>query len=298
MIDAWGGREQNTTTFPVLRIIAILVAMLWVRFRESSRHLELFRLHSGGIMQKDQLGSLDRRLLAYAIAGSTIVGGASIAQAGIISSGELNLSLVTEGAVFDLDGDSEPDIGIGLDSSATAIVGLGMAVRSLDTAAMPSGTDYSGIVVNGTATAELVGVKDAAANLSGGFLIADTLAANSWGTYVAGDAPSAKIQTWDATTGQAFEGNFAGATEKYVGFRLHLSSNEDLVYGWAKLSILGDLDDYPANGDLILHEWAYESTPNTPIAAGSAAVPEPTSLAIFAMGGVGVAAWKRRRKAD
>ena len=107
-----------------------------------------FPLTFGGIMQKDQLGSLDRRLLAYAIAGSTIVGGASIAQAGIISSGELNLSLVTEGAVFDLDGDSEPDIGIGLDSSATAIVGLGMAVRSLDNDAMPSGTDYAGIVVN------------------------------------------------------------------------------------------------------------------------------------------------------
>ena len=266
-----------------------------------SRVEQTFRAFSftfGGIMQKDQLGSLDRRLLAYAIAGSTIVGGASIAQAGIISSGELNLSLVTEGAVFDLDGDSEPDIGIGLDSSATAIVGLGMAVRSLDNDAMPSGTDYAGIVVNGTATTghSEVEVKDAAANLSGGFLIADTLAANSWGTDVAGE-PWAKIQTWDATTGQALEGNFAGATEKYVGFRLHLSSNEDLVYGWAKLSILGDLDDYPANGDIILHEWAYESTPNTPITAGSAAVPEPTSLAIFAMGGVGVAAWKRRRKA-
>lgn len=256
----------------------------------------------GGIMQKDQLGSLDRRLLAYAIAGSTIVGGASIAQAGIIGSGELNLSLVNEtGFVgFDLDGDSEADIGFVLDLSATAIVGLGIAVRPLDTDAMPSGTDYAGIVVNGTATTGYaeVEVKDAAANLSGGFLIADTLAANSWGTDVAGDGtPWAKIQTWDVTTGQALEGNFAGATEKYVGFRLHLSSNEDLVYGWAKLSILGDLDDYPANGDIILHEWAYESTPNTPITAGSAAVPEPTSLAIFAMGGVGVAAWKRRRKA-
>ena len=253
----------------------------------------------GGIMQKDQLGSLDRRLLAYAIAGSTIVGGASIAQAGIISSGELNLSLVNESgfAGFDLDGDSNEDIVFLFDTNPTAIVGLGMAVRPLDTGAMPSGTDYSGIVVNGTATSEQVGVKDAAANLSGGFLIADTLAANSWGTGEYEGTPVAKIQTWDATTGQAFEGNFAGATEKYVGFRLHLSSNEDLVYGWVKLSILGDLDDYPSNGDIILHEWAYESTPNTPIAAGSAAVPEPTSLAIFAMGGVGVAAWKRRRKA-
>jgi hypothetical protein len=254
----------------------------------------------GGIMQKDQLGSLDRRLLAYAIAGSTIVGGASIAQAGIISSGELNLSLVSGSGfeAFDLDGDTEEDLVFLLNPSATTIVELGMAVRPLDTAAMPSGTDYSAIVVNGTATSDVVGgVKDAAANLSGGFLIADTLAANSWSTSAYNDTATAKIQTWDVTTRQALEGNFAGATEKYVGFRLHLSSNEDLVYGWAKLSILGDLDDYPANGDIILHEWAYESTPNTPITAGSAAVPEPTSLAIFAMGGVGVAAWKRRRKA-
>ncbi len=246
-------------------------------------------------MQKDRLASLDRRLLAYAIAGSTVVGGGSLAQAGIIRSGELNLSLATgEPYGPDLDGDSNPDMALAfIPWESASKVGLSIVLRPLDTDVLPGGTNYSGIVVNGTATSPS-GPKDAAANLSGGFLIADTLAANSWSTSAIGDTSTAKIQNWDSTTGQALDGNFAGATEKYVGFRLHLSSNEDLVYGWVKVSILGDLNDYPANGDIILHEWAYESTPNTPIKAG--AVPEPTSLAIFAMGGVGVAAWKRRRK--
>lgn len=247
-------------------------------------------------MQKDQLGSLDRHLLAYAIAGSTIVGGASMAQAGIIGSGELNFSMlaaVEDYKGFDLDGDSAEDLAFLLDGDP--ILGLTMLVRPLDTDVLPSGTDYSGIVVNGTAST-IIETKDAAANLSGGYLIADTLAGNSWGAYAYSGVHAAKIQNWDATSAQSLTGNFAGATEKYVGFRLHLSSNEDLVYGWVKLSIMEVLWDYP-EGDMIIHEWAYESTPNTPIAAGSAAVPEPTSLAIFAMGGVGVAAWKRRRKA-
>jgi len=77
--------------------------------------------------------------------------------------------------------------------------------------------------------------------------------------------------------------------------RVHLSSTEDLVYGWAKVSTVTNLNEIGVSGDVILHGYAYESTPNTAIAAG--AVPEPTSLAIFAMGGAGIAAWKRRRKA-
>ena len=47
----------------------------------------------------------------------------------------------------------------------------------------------------------------------------------------------------------------------------------------------------------LLPKRLVESTPNTAIVAGASPVPEPTSLAIFAMGGAGIAAWKRRRKA-
>jgi hypothetical protein len=78
---------------------------------------------------------------------------------------------------------------------------------------------------------------------------------------------------------------------------LHLSSTEELVYGWAKVSMVNTLTSFATPGEIILHGYAFESTPNTPIVAGASPVPEPTSLAIFAMGGAGIAAWKRRRKA-
>lgn len=246
-------------------------------------------------MDKEQPSLFDRKMLAYAIAGSTIVGGGSIAEAGVIRSGDINVSITTQNstAFVDLDGDTAIDFILGL-SEDDGIVGLGFAARGLDTGIVPGGTDMRGYVVDGTALYNGL-TKDAAAKLSGGFVIEDTLASNAWSDPTL--SSTVKIQTWNTGSGQPLAGNFAGVTEKYVGFRLHLSSNEDLVYGWLRFSVTAQIDANVADGDLVLHEWAYESTANTPITADSAAVPEPTSLAIFAMGGVGVAAWKRRRKA-
>lgn len=246
-------------------------------------------------MDKEQTSLFDRKMLAYAIAGSTIVGGGSIAEAGVIRSGDINVSITTQTpSVFvDLDGDTAIDFVLGL-SENNGIVAFGSAARTLDTGVVPGGTNMRGYVVNGSALYNGQ-TKDAAAKLSSGFVIEDTLASNAWSDPTLSN--TVKIQTWDTVSGQSLAGNFAGVTEKYVGFRLHLSSNEDLVYGWLRVSVTAQIDANVADGDLVLHEWAYESTANTPITAGSAAVPEPTSLAIFAMGGVGVAAWKRRRKA-
>jgi len=245
-------------------------------------------------MHKEHVGSLDRRLLSYAIAGSTIVGTCSLAEAGIVYSGPLNISAVSNTySPFDLDNDGNEDVVFifGQDTG-TSPIGFGVAVRPLDLNVVPGGTSRAGIIVDGTITTP---AKDAAANLSSGFTIGDTLTSHSWNSSTPNFGASAKIQNWNPNNGQPFEGNFAGALDKFIGFRLHLSSNEDLVYGWVRVSVVANLNDYPANGDVIIHDWAYQSTPDTPIIAGN--VPEPTSLAIFALGGAGVAAWKRRRKA-
>jgi hypothetical protein len=65
-------------------------------------------------------------------------------------------------------------------------------------------------------------------------------------------------------------------------------------YGWMRVS------GY-ANGDIpearaILHDFAYEDIADAAVIA-PAAVPEPSSLALFALGAAGVAALKRRRAA-
>jgi hypothetical protein len=257
------------------------------------------------LMEKMVKGSsVDRRLLAYAIASTTVVGSGSLAQAGIYGQTNLNVSVsssIPNVLAYDLDKDGEEDIGFfysGGQEEGTS-VDFAIVVRSLNPANAPGGTNYAAIVVDGNTTVDLgngVQNKDAAAKLSGGFTVGETLSAYNWGgntTFGFG----AKIQNWDTANGSPLEGNFAGATEKYIGFRLHLSSTEELVYGWAKVSMVNTLTSFATPGEIILHGYAFESTPNTPIVAGASPVPEPTSLAIFAMGGAGIAAWKRRRKA-
>lgn len=237
-------------------------------------------------MQKEQGQLLDRRLVAYAIASATVVGGGSLAQAGIIRSGELNISMPANAPLLniDLDDDGAPDA-VFLLTDSDNIGSFVLAVRPHSTGS----SNLAGIVVDGTVA---VG-KDAAANLSGGFAIGDSLSSFNW-SAISTSTPMAKIQTWDTISGAALVGNFPGANEKYLGFRLHLSSNEDLVHGWFKVSTVGNLQDIGVSGDIVIHEWAFESTPGAPITTGE--VPEPTSLAIFALGGAGIAAWKRRRK--
>lgn len=80
--------------------------------------------------------------------------------------------------------------------------------------------------------------------------------------------------------------NFVG-TDKYVGLKWDIGGG-NFNYGWARVDVSG-----ANNGTATLFSFAYESTPNAPIAAG--AIPEPSSLALLAAGG-GAAALKRRRR--
>jgi PEP-CTERM motif len=253
------------------------------------------------LMEKMVKGSsVDRRLLAYAIASTTVIGSGSLAQAGIYGKTDLNLSMSSNTFVsIDLEQDGEADLGFifGPDDD---LIHFAVALRPVDTDVLSGATNYSAVVVDGNTSFDFDGNfqdKDAAAKLSGGFTVGETLSAYSWNVNAPDVGFGGKMQIWDPITGNPTEGNFTGVTEKYIGFRVHLSSTEELVYGWAKVSTVTNLNEIGVSGDVILHGYAYESTPNTAIVAGASPVPEPTSLAIFAMGGAGIAAWKRRRKA-
>ena len=80
---------------------------------------------------------------------------------------------------------------------------------------------------------------------------------------------------------------FTAGTPGYMGFSLLINSGSDLVYGWMKVTFQ---DDGVTPG--VIHEWAYESTPNSGILVG--VVPEPGSLLLFGVGITGILLRRRR----
>jgi len=77
--------------------------------------------------------------------------------------------------------------------------------------------------------------------------------------------------------------------DNYIGFRLDKKDGSgDLFYGWANLNL--DL----TNGTASITEWAYDDTADAAILVDP--IPEPSSLALLAMGAGGLFAYRARRK--
>ena len=86
--------------------------------------------------------------------------------------------------------------------------------------------------------------------------------------------------------------NFLEDTPGQFGFRF--VSDNNTYYGWGTLVI-----DYLAAGrGFQITEAYYNTVPGTGINVGAvpAPVPEPSSIALLAIGAAGVTAWRARRK--
>ena len=93
-------------------------------------------------------------------------------------------------------------------------------------------------------------------------------------------------------SGVTENGNFVGKTSGYIGF--NLANNGNNYYGWMYISSPsgGGLDgDAGTYGEVV--NWAYQSSPNTAILAG--AVPEPSTFALLALGGMAGIGFLRRK---
>jgi hypothetical protein len=90
--------------------------------------------------------------------------------------------------------------------------------------------------------------------------------------------------------GSTPSGAWSSTNSGYLGVSFTVSSNQYL--GWAKLLV------DQGTPSVTLVNYAYEDQPGVAIAAGdTGAVPEPSSLTLFALGAAGVLAVRRRRQA-
>jgi hypothetical protein len=93
--------------------------------------------------------------------------------------------------------------------------------------------------------------------------------------------------------GGAGIGSWPGAGQGYTGYLGFAFTGADTFthYGWARVGVNAYTDGDPSSYAMTLYSYAYETQADTGIPAG---VPEPGSLALFALGAAGLAARKRR----
>jgi hypothetical protein len=113
-----------------------------------------------------------------------------------------------------------------------------------------------------------------------------------------GQVVSAARTFWTGRSGiLTFNGNNSNpffTTNVSGQFGLRFSAGPDRYYGWGSLVI----DETPVDQGFKITEAYYNSTPGAAITVGQVpvAVPEPSSMALLAIGSAGVFAWRARRK--
>jgi len=229
-------------------------------------------------MSKMRLSSLNtRKLLSYTAAASSAFVFSATADAAVIYSGTKN---ITSDGFVDINGG-------GNDFSITV-------------SSMPGASSYGYANLNPIGGAQFIrtNFRDVKKLASGSTISAGGNFFDSQGSfrYVVIDSSGGKFEEGD------WAGGAAGETSGFAGFKLNDNGTD--IFGWLRFSIENEgpgnpfiAEGFPVKVTLI--DWAYEDT-GASILAGQkvSAVPLPGSLGLLAMGVSGLAAFRRRKKAD
>jgi hypothetical protein len=244
----------------------------------------------------------EKKFAAFALmSGTAFLSGESAADASIVT-GTVNQTLApvvgstTIGIDFDNDGlGNELSFGIRSTSVSGGPTLLDFSLTLNSTAMVRSGS----ITIGSGAGAQ---TKPVPTILSGNTLIGPSGAGGgTWQTTPGGSnfVTKGTLQDYDASTGLAVSaGGWAGESQKFIGVAIALSSDVTgnvapypVHYGWIRVSVPST-----TSGLLTVHDWAYESVAGQSIQTpGSSSVPEPGTLQVVALGGLGLVAWRRRR---
>jgi hypothetical protein len=218
------------------------------------------------LTQKRFASKLESKLARYALAGSAVLAAPAAANASIIYNTGSPAGLpanITTGATTSLN--------VSLDGTITDFT---LAVNTNPQAS-----------VSGPGTTSFVVDIDGPEALTLGTLINGSSVLGSTGNLFSISGPT-KSGNWQSTD---------TPVQAYLGVAFDISGSTH--YGWAQLTVDANFG-FPSNASITLIDYAYESQAGVGIEAGAtaSAVPEPSTLGLFALGAAGVMALRRKRQ--
>jgi len=201
--------------------------------------------------EKLHKSSLASKLAKYSAAAGAIIAVSSNADAQVAYSGVQDILVNTPGVLnqIDLDGDGTDDFGFGIQMMSYSGTSYGFKVN------------YGGIA--GPSNNAVVGSSMVYA-LSNGYTIN---ASNSWrslsisSSYMPHNIGYTGSSFYGTSSYPFYGGSFHGAGDKYIGVKFDISGGTH--FGWIKINFNEDCDE------LIIKDWAYETTPGDSIIAGN-----------------------------